>query len=158
VINGQYDQGLAGHVRTTPNGASASRRLSGAHPLKSHDPEYTAGVMLDLFAGVPVSDYARSLGWYERLLGSPPTFLATPTEAVWELAEHRYLYIEERTGGAGHALITVFVDDFDGRLASSAARGLEPEQLETYDNGIRKATFCDPDGNQIGFGGAPLES
>jgi hypothetical protein len=31
--------------------------------------------------------------------GSPPTFLATPTEAVWELAEHRYIYIEERTEG-----------------------------------------------------------
>jgi hypothetical protein len=30
-----------------------------------------------------------------RLLGSPPTFLATPAEAVWELAEHRYVYIEE---------------------------------------------------------------
>jgi predicted enzyme related to lactoylglutathione lyase len=121
-------------------------------------PQYTAVVTLDLFAGVPVSDYARSLAWYERLVGSPPTFVATPTEAVWELADHRCLYIEERTGGVGHALITVFVDDFDGQLASIAARGLEPEQLETYDNGVRKATFRDPDGNQIGFGGAPLES
>ena len=115
-------------------------------------------VTLELFAGVPVSDYARSLAWYERLLGSPPTFLATPTEAVWELAEHRYVYVEERTGGTGHALVTIFLDDLDGQLASSAARGLEPEQLETYDNGVRKATFRDPDGNQIGFGGAPLEA
>jgi catechol 2,3-dioxygenase-like lactoylglutathione lyase family enzyme len=122
-------------------------------------PQYTAVVTLDLFVGVPVSDYARSLEWYERLLGSPPTFLATDTEAVWELAEHRYVYIEEqRTGGVGHALITIFVDDFDRQLPSIAARGLEPEQLETYDNGVRKATFRDPDGNQIGFGGAPLES
>lgn len=117
---------------------------------------------LDLFAGIPVSDYARSLAWYERLLGSSPTFLATPTEAVWELAEHRNVYaehrnvyIEERAGGVGHALITIFIDDFDGQLASIAARGLEPKQLETYDNGVRKATFRDPDGNQIGFGGAP---
>lgn len=120
--------------------------------------EYTAAVTLELFAGVPVSDYARSLAWYERLLGSPPTFLATPTEAVWELAEHRYVYIEERTGGVGHALVTIFVDDFDGQLVSIATRGIEPEQLETYDNGVRKATFGDPDGNQIGFGGGPLEA
>lgn len=115
-------------------------------------------VELDLFAGVPVSDYARSLAWYERLLGSPPTFLATPTEAAWELAEHRYLYIEERADGTGQALITIFVDDLDGRLASSAARGLQPDKRETYDNGVRKATFRDPDGNQIGFGGAPLQT
>jgi hypothetical protein len=30
---------------------------------------------LDLFAGIPVADYAVALLWYERLLGSPPTFL-----------------------------------------------------------------------------------
>lgn len=28
---------------------------------------------LDLFAGIPVADYAAALKWYERLLGSPPT-------------------------------------------------------------------------------------
>jgi hypothetical protein len=55
-------------------------------------------------------------------------------------------------------LITIFVDDFDGQLASITARGLEPEQIETYDNAVRKATFRDPDGNQIGFGGAPIGS
>jgi hypothetical protein len=27
---------------------------------------------------------------------------------------------------------------------------------ETYANGVRKTTFRDPDGNEIGFGGAPL--
>jgi hypothetical protein len=26
---------------------------------------------LDLFAGIPVADYAAALQWYERLLGSP---------------------------------------------------------------------------------------
>ena len=81
-----------------------------------------------------------------------------PGEAVWELAEHRYLYIEERTEGTGHALVTIFVDDLDGRVASSAARGVEPELRETNDNGVRKITFRDPDGNRIGFGGAPLEA
>lgn len=49
---------------------------------------------LDLFAGIPVSDYQRGLAWYGRLLGSEPAFLPNATEAVWELAEHRYLYID----------------------------------------------------------------
>ena len=95
-------------------------------------------VSRDLFAGVPVTDYARSLGWYERLLGSEPTFLATPTEAVWELADHRYLYLEELPHRAGHALVTVFVDVFDQLLVEVAGRGIEPAQLETYENGVRK--------------------
>jgi hypothetical protein len=28
---------------------------------------------VDLFAGIPISDYQAALAWYERLLGSPPT-------------------------------------------------------------------------------------
>jgi hypothetical protein len=46
-----------------------------------------------LFAGIAVDDYAAALAWYERLLGSPPSFFPHDTEAVWELAEHRSLYI-----------------------------------------------------------------
>ncbi|WP_067825446.1 VOC family protein [Actinomadura kijaniata] len=110
---------------------------------------------LDLFAGIPVADYAAALEWYERLLGSPPTFVVSDTEAVWELAEHRSVFVEHRPERAGHAVHTVFVDDFDERLARIAERGLRPAERETYSNGVRKATFRDPEGNEIGFGGAP---
>ncbi|MDQ1658195.1 MAG: hypothetical protein QOD41_3278 [Cryptosporangiaceae bacterium] len=109
----------------------------------------------DLFAGVPVRDYASAAAWYERLLGAPPSFLPNETEAVWELAEHRYLYIDIRPEHAGHAMHTVFVSDFDARLAQLAQRGLEPAEVESYANGVRKAIFRDPDGNEIGFGGGP---
>jgi hypothetical protein len=59
---------------------------------------------LDLFAGIPVADYAVALQWYERLLGSVPTFVVSDTEAVWELAEHRSVFIELRPEHAGHAI------------------------------------------------------
>jgi catechol 2,3-dioxygenase-like lactoylglutathione lyase family enzyme len=110
---------------------------------------------LDLFAGISVSDYAAALAWYERLLGAPPAFFPNGVEAVWELAEHRYLYIEHRPEHAGHGMLTLFVDDFDTRIAQIADRGLEPAIQEVYDNGVRKTTYRDPDGNEIGFGGAP---
>jgi catechol 2,3-dioxygenase-like lactoylglutathione lyase family enzyme len=112
---------------------------------------------LDLFAGIPVSDYAASVAWYEKLLG-PSAFVPDDTEAVWELAEHRYLYIDVKPEHAGHAMQTIFVDDLDAVVAQIAARGLEPVTRETYDNGVRKITYRDPDGNEIGFGGAPLSS
>ncbi|GAA4071859.1 VOC family protein [Nonomuraea soli] len=111
---------------------------------------------LDLFAGIPVSDFAAALKWYERLLGDPPTFFPHDAEAVWELAEHRYLYIEHLPERAGHAMHTIFLDDFDARTAQISERGLEPATSETYSNGVRKATYRDPDGNEIGFGGAPV--
>ena len=41
---------------------------------------------LDLFAGIPVADFAAALAWYERLLGFPPTFFPNDREAVWELS------------------------------------------------------------------------
>ncbi|MEU6114130.1 VOC family protein [Streptomyces sp. NPDC047117] len=110
---------------------------------------------VDLFAGIPVSDYAAALDWYERLLGAPPAFLPNDSEAVWELAEHRYVYVEHRPAHAGHAMHTLFVDDLDARVAGIAGRGLEPTDRETYANGVRKVTYRDPDGNEIGFGGAP---
>ena len=108
----------------------------------------------DLFAGIPVRDYGAASAWYERLLGAPPSFLPNDTEAVWELAEHRYLYIVVRPEHAGHAIHTVFLGDFDARMSRIAERGLAPDVRETYANGVRKATFRDPDGNEIGFGGA----
>jgi catechol 2,3-dioxygenase-like lactoylglutathione lyase family enzyme len=113
---------------------------------------------LDLFAGLPVVDYAHSVAWYERLLGSPPSFEPGPTEAVWELGEHRYVYVVQLPDRAGHALVTFFVEDLDGLVAEIAGRGIEPERRETYDNGVRKVTFSDPDGNEIGYGGAPPQA
>jgi catechol 2,3-dioxygenase-like lactoylglutathione lyase family enzyme len=110
---------------------------------------------LDLYAGIYVSDYAAARSWYARLLGSEPDFVASDTEAVWELAEHRSLVIEQNAEHAGHAVQTVFVDDLDALLAGIAERGIRPVHQETYPNGVRKARFRDPDGNEIGFGGAP---
>ena len=110
---------------------------------------------IDLFAGMPVSDYGRALKWYEQLFGAPPAFIPDDTEAVWELAEHQYVYIDVRPEHAGHAMHTVFVEDLDERVAQIGVRGLEPVERETYSNGVRKVTFRDPDGNEIGYGGGP---
>lgn len=110
---------------------------------------------IDLFAGIPVRDYSAATAWYERLLGAPPSFLPNDVEAVWELADHRYVFVEVRPEHAGHASHTVFVGDFDDRIEQISGRGLLPAEREVYDNGVRKAIFRDPDGNEFGFGGGP---
>lgn len=112
---------------------------------------------LALFAGIPVSDYEAAKPWYERLLGVEPSFIPHATEAVWELAEHRSLFINEDAERAGRATHTIFVDDLDARVADIASRGIEPDERVTYPGKARKAIYRDPDGNEIGFGGA-LES
>ena len=111
---------------------------------------------LALYAGLPVNDFTVALQWYERLLGEP-SFFPHATEAVWILADERSVYIEEDADRAGNGLVTVFVDDLDAALGEIAARGLEPDERLTYSNGVRKALYRDADGNEIGFGGAPLD-
>ena len=110
---------------------------------------------IDLFAGIPVRDYERAVAWYERLLGSAPSFLPNDVEAVWEIAEHRYVFIEVRPAHSGHAMHTVIVDDLEARVGAIADRGIEPAERETYSNGVQKVIYRDPDGNEIGFGGLP---
>jgi predicted enzyme related to lactoylglutathione lyase len=113
-------------------------------------------MVLDLFAGIPVRDYAAALPWYERLFGAPPNFVPHDTEAVWQLAEHAAMYIEQEPEHAGHARHTFFVADLDARVAAISERGIEPVMRETYENGVRKITYRDADGNEIGLGGGPL--
>jgi Glyoxalase/Bleomycin resistance protein/Dioxygenase superfamily len=109
---------------------------------------------LVLFAGIPVSDYEAARPWYERLLGGEPSFIPHASEAVWELEEHRALFIVEDAERAGRAIQTLFVEDLDARVADIASRGLEPDERVTYPGKARKAIYRDDDGNEISFGGA----
>ena len=109
---------------------------------------------LDLFAGIRVSDFEAARPWYERLLGGEPSFLPHATEAVWELAEHRYVFIVEEAEGAGRATHTIFVDDLDTVVADITSRGIEPDERVTYPGKARKATYRDADGNEVSYAGS----
>ena len=111
---------------------------------------------LHLFAGVRVRDFETARPWYVLLLGEP-AFFPHATEAVWTLAEDRSVYVVEHPEGAGSCVVTIFVHDLDARVAAIARRGLEPDDIETYPNGVRKVIFRDPDGNELGFGGSSTD-
>jgi catechol 2,3-dioxygenase-like lactoylglutathione lyase family enzyme len=110
-------------------------------------------VSLYLFAGLRVRDLKLSQPWYERLLGEPFSF-PLETEAVWMLAEGRAVYVVEHER-AGASVVTIMVDDLDRHVATVASHGLEPDQRETLSNGVRKAVYRDPDGNEVAFGDVP---
>jgi catechol 2,3-dioxygenase-like lactoylglutathione lyase family enzyme len=111
---------------------------------------------LHLFAGLRVRDFQEARAWYERLLGKP-AFFPHATEAVWTLAEDRSVYVVQHPDGAGNSVVTLFVDDLDAHAAAIAGRGLEPDDHETYPNGVHKLIYRDPDGNEVGFGGTRLD-
>lgn len=111
---------------------------------------------IDLFAEIHVADYDAARSWYMRLFGAEPSFIAHDTECVWGITDHGWIAIDQQTEHAGHSAVTMFVDDLDAVVAAIAARGIEPVLRETYGNGVRKVVFRDPDGNEIGYGGAPV--
>lgn len=112
---------------------------------------------LSLFAGVQVRDLAAARPWYEQLLGEP-SFMPHDHEIVWMLADDRAVYVLESPDRAGGGLVTVFLEEcLDERVSAIAARGLEPTEVETYGNGVRKVIYRDADGNEIGFGGPPAD-
>ena len=108
---------------------------------------------LHLFAGLRVRDFQAARAWYERLLGEP-AFFPHATEAVWTLAQDRSIYVVEHPNGAGKSVVTILLDDLDAQVAAIAARGIQPDERESYSNGVRKVIYRDPDGNELGLGGA----
>jgi hypothetical protein len=73
-------------------------------------------------------------------------------EAVWQLAEDRYVYIIQDPDRAGGAVSMIWVDDPVAEVARISRRGLEPVDVEKHEP-VWKYVFHDSDGNEIGIGG-----
>jgi hypothetical protein len=110
-----------------------------------------AEMAVGVFAGIPVGDFKIALEWYKRLLGAEPTFYPNDIEAVWQLAEDRYVYIIQDSNRAGGAVSMIWVDDPISEVARIAGRGLEPVDGEA--RSVWKYVFHDADGNETGIGG-----
>ncbi|WP_205124192.1 MULTISPECIES: VOC family protein [Tsukamurella] len=110
---------------------------------------------MDLFARLAVTDLPRAIAWGDRLFGDVESFAPNDVEHVWTLGEHVHVYAELLPEHAGHSAVTLFLADADGFLTAAADRGLLPDSQEVYENGVLKATFLDPDGNEVGIGGGP---
>ena len=112
---------------------------------------------VDLLAGIALSDLQRAVGWFDRFFGGSESFDPNDAERFWTVSKHRHLYVVLKLEHTGHAMVTLFVSDFDAFVDAVAQRGIRPESRETYGNGVRKAIYRDPDGNEVG-GGRPQRS
>ena len=115
--------------------------------------------MTSLFAGLLVSDLARAERWWSAALGADPLMRPNHSEVVWQ-AGSAYVYVDCALEGRvpGQGQVTLFLDDgvdLDARVSALAAHGITPVLDETYDDGVRKVTFTDPDGNRLGLGAGP---
>jgi predicted enzyme related to lactoylglutathione lyase len=104
-----------------------------------------------VFAGIPVSDLATALEWWERLLGRPPDMRPNETEACWQLTDSGWIYVVADEQRAGNGLLTVLVSDIDAEVAAVAGRGIDVGEIEQIP-GARVTKITDPDGNRIQLG------
>ncbi|MET1111388.1 MAG: VOC family protein [Allosphingosinicella sp.] len=114
-----------------------------------------AGCGTELFAGVPVKDFQRSLDWYQRFFGCPPAFFPNDREAVWAIADHRWIYIIVEPDRAGGTIQTIMCDDLEAAISQIARRGIDFSKDERPAKDVRKVSYYDPDGNEIGVGRVP---
>jgi catechol 2,3-dioxygenase-like lactoylglutathione lyase family enzyme len=91
-----------------------------------------------------VSDVDRSVAFYLGLLG--------PLSLEEDARYPTYRGTEATSSPACGVRTAASI----GTTASGSSTSIQPAQRETYSNGVRKATYRDPDGNEVGLGGAPL--
>jgi catechol 2,3-dioxygenase-like lactoylglutathione lyase family enzyme len=103
-----------------------------------------------LFAGIAVADLAAEVDWFSRLFGRPPDILPNADEAMWGATGSGSVYLVRRSDRAGHAHLTLAVDDVDRWAADLAGRGIEALRVETVPAG-QKLVLADPEGNEIGL-------
>jgi hypothetical protein len=61
------------------------------------------------------------------------------------LTDTGWIYVIADRGRVGSAQNTILVDDLAGILAALAERGIASGPVETFGNGVRRATVTDPD-------------
>jgi hypothetical protein len=106
--------------------------------------------MPDLFAAIPVADFADGRAWWERFFGREPDLLPNDHEAAWRVTTDGWIYVIGDAERAGKALVTLILDDLDAWIARLS---LDAAALETMPGGIRVLEVTDPEGNMIQLGG-----
>ena len=71
---------------------------------------------------------------------------------MWQVAETGWIYVVGNTRRAGHALLTLLVDDLEDQVAELAERGLATGAIDTVPGVVRKAVITDLEGNMITLG------
>ena len=111
-----------------------------------------------LFSGVPVRDFTAARTWYSTFFDREPDVVAHQHEVMWQCAESAWIYVVQDPARAGHAVVALMVADLDAAVADLARRGIEGGPMHPEGDGARKASFTDPDGNEVSLIDVPAST
>lgn len=112
--------------------------------------------MTHLYCVVPVTDRDAALERFAALFGRSADEVIG-SEALWQVSETAWVVVDQHAERAGNALLTLGVDGLDEILARLAAKGIDHQPLETYDNGVRHVVVLDPDGDSLSLAESPIQ-
>ncbi len=96
-----------------------------------------------------MDDFETASAWYRLFAGRAPDATPSPGESVWRLADKGSICLVADSARAGHAIVTLIVDDLERHVGFLALRGIAPDAIETIPGVVRRATIIDPAGNTI---------
>ena len=102
-----------------------------------------------LFSGVPVRDFTAARAWYTTFFDREPDVVPHEHEVMWRCAEPAWLYVVQDAARAGHAIVALMVADLDAAVAALDPAAGEVGPAHPEGDGARKASFTDPDGNEV---------
>lgn len=108
---------------------------------------------VSVYAALPITDMATSIGWYDRLVGREPDNRPMPSLAEYHLADgvggHGTIQLVADPERAGGGLVTIVVDDAHEVAARLASEGIELTVDDTSSEIVLFGTVSDPDGNAV---------
>jgi hypothetical protein len=97
--------------------------------------------------------FQRAVSWFDRFFGEAESFEPPSASGRYpNTAIFTSSYDQSTPGTPRHSVRRRLRRVRD----AVAQRGIMPDTQETYRNGVRKATYRDPDGNKISVGGADV--
>lgn len=100
-----------------------------------------------IFANISCSSLEKTLPWYEKLFGKPPTRLPMPGLAEWQHSDSAELQLHENKTNAGRSTLTLGVLPMEPEHRRLADAGLNPGPIEQADNFF--IARLRPDGNLV---------
>ena len=101
-----------------------------------------------IYAHLSCTELSKSTAWFERLFARKPDARPMDGLAEWHHADNAGFQLFENPGDAGHATLTLIVDDIDAEHDRLARAELEPGPVERADT-VNLIRLRDPDGNLV---------
>jgi len=105
--------------------------------------------IINVLAGIPVSDMDTGIDWFSRLLARGPDARPMPDLADWNFTNQQTLQLVLDPERAGGGVVTLHVPDIAAARDALAERDVPMTLDDTSSTKVKFGQLADPDGNSV---------